>query len=447
MPTAVKAGRQRYIVLALITLALALSTGDRATLSVAGPHMSKELGLGPVEMGWLFSAFAWAYVLGQVPAGWLVDKIGAKRAMLMGILLWSVATVLMGVVGIFPSVFVALLILRFLLGAFETPIGPGSGRIIAAWFPSSERGMSGSIFNAAQYLSLVLFTPLMGWLDYTYGWHHIYFVMGAIGLVMAAFWAFNYYQPAQHPRVTQAELDYIRAGGALVDGDKVSAKSETAAATLKHIGSLFRSRMLCGIFLAQYCITAISWFFLSWFPTYLVKARGFTILDAGMIAALPAICGCIGGVSAGFFSDWLLRRTGSLTFARKIPITIGLLGSASIVLCNYTQSDAVVISLMCAAFFGKGFGNLGWTVIADTAPKEIVGITGGVFNGLGQCSGIITPLVIGYILANTGSFEGALLFTGLHGVVAVLCYWIIVGRIERLDLNIQQKSPEPAYAK
>jgi ACS family glucarate transporter-like MFS transporter len=182
-------------------------------------------------------------------------------------------------------------------------------------------------------------------------------------------------------------------------------------------------------------VTAISWFYLSWFPIYLVKEKGFSILKAGFIASIPAIAGCIGGISSGFVSDWILKKTGSVTLARKIPITIGFTLSATIVICNYVQVESVVIALMSAAFFGKGFGNLGWTVVADTAPKEIIGLTSGVFNSIGQASGIITPVVIGYILQETGSFNGALLFVGAHGLIAIFSYWVIVGKIERFELK------------
>nr|WP_315595242.1 MFS transporter [uncultured Cupriavidus sp.] len=428
-----KAGFYRYITLALITIVLALSTGDRATLSVAGPHMAKDLGLDAVQMGWLFSSFAWAYVLSQVPAGWLVDRIGAKAAITTGLVLWSLTTLLMGAVHWFSFAFAALLVLRFLLGAMESPVGPASGRIIAAWFPASERGVAGAIFNSAQYLSLVVFTPLMGWLDHQFGWNHIFTVMGGLGILLGLVWMRNYFSPADHPRVSRAEIAHIEAGGALVHlGGK--RKSDTPGPRLADIGLLFRNRMLVGIFIAQYCITSITWFFVSWFPSYLVNGRGFSILQAGFVAAVPAICGFIGGVSTGFVSDALLRRTGSLTLARKLPITIGLLLSASMIACNFVDTDWLVIALMSLAFFGKGFGSLGWTVVADTAPARIVGSTGGVFNAVGNVAGIVTPIVIGYIIAETHSFNGALVYVGTHGLVAILCYWLVVGRIERMEL-------------
>ena len=343
-------------------------------------------------------------------------------------------TLLMGGVSLTSFAFLALMVLRFFLGAMEAPVGPASARIITAWFPSSERGIAGAIFNSAQYISLVIFTPLMGWLAQRFGWEHVFVVMGSTGIVFGLLWAKLYYAPLQHPRVSEEELAYLREGGALVDLGGQGDLKKSEGLKLSSVTRLFKSRMLVGIVIAQYCITSITWFFVSWFPSYLVKGRGFSILEAGFVAAIPAVCGCIGGVSSGFVSDWLLKKTGSLTMARKLPITVGLVLSAAMILCNYVDASWMVVALMSAAFFGKGFGSLGWTVVADTAPKEVVGITGGLFGMVGNLGGIVTPVVIGYILAGTGSFNGALVFVGAHGVVAVLSYWLIVGRIERIDL-------------
>ncbi|HHE5698749.1 TPA: MFS transporter [Citrobacter amalonaticus] len=425
----------RYYILFMITLVLTLATGDRATLSVAGPEMQKELGISAVEIGYLFSAFSWAYVISMTPAGWVADKIGSKRAMFLGILLWSVMTVLMGLVSYITFVVPALLILRFLLGVCESPVGPSAGRIIAAWFPSQERGVAGAIFNSAQYASLAIFTPLMAWLCHAFGWDHVFIVMGVIGIVIAFCWSKFFHVPTKHPGINSEEMEYLKEGGALVELDTVtSVKDERKRAGLQEIAQLFKSRMLIGIFIGQYCISAITWFFMTWFPIYLVKERGMSILQAGFMASVPAICGLVGGILSGFFSDWLLRKTNNLSLARKVPITIGLTMSASMILCNYVGSEAMVMFLMSAAFFGKGFGSLGWAVVADTAPKEIIGTTGGLFNSLGNIAGIITPVVIGYILQETNSFANALVFVGTHGIIAVCSYWFIVGKIERLKI-------------
>ena len=387
-------------------------------------------------------------MLAHLPAGWIADRLGAKQTILGGLILWSLVTFLMSGAGWTSYPFLVMLILRFMLGVFESPVGPASGRIIAAWFPSTERGTAGAIFNSAQYVSLVFFTPLMGFLDHRFGWEHIFAVMGVPGFLFAAVWAVTYYPPSAHPRVSAAELDHLRAGGALVELGGTSPATAARGPRWSDLAELFKSRMLVGIFLAQYGISSITWFFVSWFPTYLVKARGLSVLDASLIATVPAICGFVGGVATGFFSDWLLKRTGSLGIARKTPITIGLVMTVLIIGCNYTDSTVLITVLMSAAFFGKGFGSLGWTVVADTAPKEVIGLTGGVFNAIGNTAGIVTPVAIGYILSATGSFNGALLYVGLHGLLAVLCYWIIVGPIERLvireSVGLTRTAPQAA---
>lgn len=121
-----------------------------------------------------------------------------------------------------------------------------------------------------------------------------------------------------------------------------------------------------------------------------------SILKVGLVASIPALCGFAGGVLGGVFSDYLIKRGFSITVARKLPIVLGMLLASTIILCNYTDNTALVVTLMALAFFGKGFGALGWPVISDTAPKEIVGLCGGVFNVFGNVASIVTPLVIGY---------------------------------------------------
>jgi len=430
------ATRYRYLILALITMVLALSSGDRAALSVAGSDMSKELGISSVEMGYLFSIFSWAYVICLIPSGWLADRFGSKKTMALAICVWSVFTVCMGLVHFIGMIVPLLLALRFLLGMAEAPVGPASTRVIASWFPSTERGMAGAIFNSAQYISLAFFTPFMGWLCYAFGWEYVFIVMGTVGFGVAAIWWKNYYLPVSHPKMNGEELDYLRKGEALVDLEAQAAlPKENRRSSLAEVGLLFKSRMLLGMFISQYCVSAVTWFYVTWFPIYLVKERGFDILQAGLVASIPAMCGLIGAVSSGFFSDYLLRRTKSLSIARKTPIITGVLLSSTMMLCNYVDAQWLVIAVMSLAFFGKGFGNLGFSVVADTAPREMIGMTGGVFNALGNTAGIVTPVVIGYLLHSSGSFSSALIYVGAHGLLAAFSYLVIVGRIQRLHLS------------
>ncbi|POD77580.1 MFS transporter [Pseudomonas syringae group genomosp. 3] len=431
----------RYLILLMLFLVTTINYADRATIAIAGSSIQKDLGITAVTLGYIFSAFGWAYVAGQIPGGWLLDRFGSKKVYAMSIFTWSLFTLLQGYVGEFgvSTAIVALFMLRFLVGLAEAPSFPGNARIVAAWFPTAERGTASAIFNSAQYFATVLFAPLMGWIVYTYGWQHVFVVMGAIGIVFSMIWMKVIYGPRNHPMINEAEFEHISSNGALVDLDQDKGKGKEKAASSgpkwDYIRQLLTNRMMLGIYLSQYCINGITYFFLTWFPVYLVQERGMTILKAGIIASLPAICGFIGGVLGGVISDYLLRKGHSLTFARKAPIIGGLLLSTSIVTCNYVDVEWVVVGFMALAFFGKGVGALGWAVMSDVSPKQIAGLSGGLFNTFGNVASITTPIVIGYIISSTGSFKWALVFVGANALLAVISYIFIVGEIKRVELK------------
>jgi MFS transporter, ACS family, glucarate transporter len=433
----VRRSRVRLFIVTMLFLVTTVNYADRATLSIAGPALSKELGLDPVAMGYVFSAFGWSYVIAQVPGGWLLDRFGSRLVYAFSIMIWSLFTVMQGWIGFVSgaSAVVALFALRFLVGFAEAPSFPANARIVAAWFPGNERGTASAFFNSGQYFATVIFAPLMGWIAHDFGWRYVFYVMGVIGIFMGLVWIKTVYAPKDHPGVNEAEFDYIKEGGALVDLDAAGAKAADTGPKWSYISQLLSNRMMLGVYLGQYCINTLTYFFLTWFPVYLVKERGLSILQAGFVATLPALCGFIGGVLGGVISDAILQRTKSLTLARKIPIVGGMLLSMAIIGCNYVDTQALVVGFMALAFFGKGIGALGWAVVSDTSPKEAGGVSGGLFNTFGNLSSITTPIIIGYILAATGSFAGALVFVGLNALLAAVAYLVIVGRIERVQLK------------
>lgn len=437
VPTQEKMTHVRWFIVAMLFFITSINYGDRATISIAGSAMAAELNLTPVNMGYIFSAFGWAYVICQIPGGWLLDKYGSKKVYFYSILLWSLFTLLQGTVWMFHGVwaFLALFFLRFMVGAAESPSFPGNSRIAAAWFPAQERGTAVAIFNSAQYFATVIFAPIMGFLTHQFGWHYVFIFMGGIGIVGSALWLKYIHDPKDHPSINQAEIDYISAGGGLVSMDQKIAGVKKSGPKLSYIKQLLSSRMLMGVCIGQYCINALTFFFISWFPVYLVQERGLGILKTGLLAAIPAICGFVGGILGGVISDALMRKTKSLNIARKTPIVLGMLLSMCMVACNYVDSITLVVVFMSLAFFGKGIGALGWAVLADSAPKEISGLTGGLFNMCGNISSIVTPIAIGYIIHSTGSFKMALVFVSIHALIAVCSYLFVVGDIKRLELK------------
>jgi ACS family glucarate transporter-like MFS transporter/ACS family D-galactonate transporter-like MFS transporter len=429
----------RYLILLMIFIITTLNYADRATLSITGSAMRSEFGFDAIRMGYIFSAFSWAYVLSQLPAGWLLDRFGARRMYAASIFLWSLFTLMQSSIGLAGSAgaaVIALFVLRFAMGMAEAPAFPANAKVVASWFPTAERGTASAIFNSAQYFAAVIFTPLMAWITHSFGWQNVYLVMGVAGIALALTWLKVMKNPSDHPRVNKAELEHIENGGGLVHPQRKTAYADPASpGTWFHVRQLMSNRMLLGVYLAQYCINVLTYFFLTWFPIYLVQARGMTILQAGLTASLPAICGFTGGVLGGVFSDALIRRGHSLTIARKVPIVGGMLLSVCIIGCNYVTADWLVVALMSLAFFGKGIGALGWAVVADTSPKEAIGLSGSIFNMFGNVAGIVTPIVIGYLVARTGSFNGALVFVGINALLTVFSYLVIVKKIERVELR------------
>ncbi len=446
-PTTTKRTRVRFWILALIMVLSTVAYADRSILSISGSGIKQEFGLSAIQLGYILSAFSWAYVLGQVPGGLLLDRIGTKRVYGATLVLWSLATFLIGFVGEFSAnvttAVVLFFTLRFALGFIEAPSFPANARIAVMWFPKSERGFATSLFASASYFAVFVFSPLAGWLVSSFGWPWPFFVLGGLGFVAAIVWRMFMHVPRQHPTMSRAELDYIVDGGALVDVDDFTAASGGRAAlgpvvppgsigpTVKR---LLTNRMLWCAYLGQYCTIALSYFFITWFPIYLVQDRGMNVLNAGFATIAPSLFGFLGGIFGGVVSDYLIGIGWSVSWARKTPFIVGMLAGSTLVLASQLDSNVLIIALMSFAFFGKGAaaGAGTWAVVSDTAPREAIGLAGAIFNGIGNIAGIVTPIVFGYIVAGTKGYGVGLYFVGAHCIVAALLYLFVMGRIERV---------------
>ncbi|GAB3627822.1 glucarate transporter [Pandoraea terrae] len=431
----------RFTILTAILLLATVAYADRAILSIAGPGISKEFGLNHVQLGYILSAFSWAYVIGQIPGGLLLDRFGTKTMYGATLVLWSIATILVGFIGKFTSdVSVALGLLfslRFALGLIEAPSFPANGRVVVMWFPKDERGLATSLFASASYFAVAIFSPFAGWLVAKFGWPAPFFALGLIGIAAAGLWAVVMYEPRNHPRVSKGELDHIVAGGAMVDIDASHELLARPTVSWAVVRMLLGNRMLWCAYVGQYCTIALSYFFITWFPIYLVQARGMNVMEAGFATMVPAISGFLGGIAGGAISDMLIRRGWSVSWARKTPYIVGMAVGCSLVLSAFTESNTVIVLLMTVAFFGKGAasGAGTWAIVSDTAPREAVGLAGAIFNCVGNIGGIVTPIVFGYIVQTTGRYTVGLYFVAAHCLVAAVIYLLFMGKIERVEMR------------
>jgi MFS transporter, ACS family, D-galactonate transporter len=424
-----KTTRVRYGMLALVFVNVVINYLDRSNLSVAATGLSEELKLSTVQLGLIFSAFGWTYAALQIPGGLIADRIGPRILYALCLVTWSLATVAQGLAKGFASLFA----FRLATGAFEAPSYPVNNRIVTSWFPDHERASAIALFVSGQFIGLAFLTPALVALQHYAGWRGLFIVTGLVGLVWGWIWYVFYRDPLKHSRVNKAELDYIEKGGG-VFGPKDHHGDKKSAWRAEDWKQVFSNRTLWGIYIGQFCVNATLWFFLTWFPTYLVKYRGLSFLKTGFLASIPFLSACAGLLLSGFLSDYLIRKGKSISMARKTPIIFGLLLSGSIVGANYTDDTALVIFFMSLAFFGAGIALISWVFVSILSPKHLIGLTGGVFNFMGNLASIVVPIVIGY-LASGGNFKPALVFIGALGVAGACSYIFLVGKIERATVK------------
>ncbi|MET3552030.1 MFS transporter [Burkholderia sp. 567] len=421
--------RKRLIILALLFVTVVINYLDRSNLSIAAPALFKELHIDPVRAGLVFSAFGWTYALMQIPGGWLVDKVSPRVLYAGALALWSAATLLLG----FAGSFVGLVVLRLAVGALEAPAYPINNRVVTTWFPTRERASAIGGYTSGQFVGLAFLTPVLAWLQVHLGWHMVFVATGLAGIAWAAIWYAVYREPRAFRGVNAAEIALIRDGGGLVDlEDRVAARTERTPSTWRDLGVVLGRRKLWGIYLGQFALNSTLWFFLTWFPTYLVKYRGMDFIKSGFLASLPFLAAFVGVLCSGVLSDWLMRRGASQGFARKLPIISGLLISTCIIGANYVTSTGWVIAFMTIAFFGNGFASITWSLVSGLAPARLLGLTGGVFNLIGNLSAIATPIVIG-LLVDGADFSRAITYIAAMALAGSLSYGLLVGKVERID--------------
>lgn len=421
-----KPTRSRYLVMLMLFVCVVITYLDRSNISITAPAMRHELGIDTVQMGWILSAFGWTYAFCQIPGGWLVDRIAPRFFYPALLILWSIATAMLGMVGSFVS----LVCIRLLIGALEAPSYSINNMVVSSWFPDRERAGAIGFYTSGQFVGLAFLTPLLLILQDSHGWRAVFYTTGVGGIVWGLFWLWTYRTPRQSRIANAAEIAEIESGGALVElGSGTIAKRKL---TLDDFKTVFKYRKLWGVYIGQFAVTSCQWFFLTWFPTYLIEFRHYSFVKSGLYASIPFLAAFLGVLTSGFVSDRILRRTDSLGWARKTPIITGLLLSSSIIGANFVEAPELVIGFMALAFFGNGMASIGWSLISSVAPRRLIGLTGGTFNFISNLSGITTPLVIGY-LARDGNFAPGLIYVSVVAVLGALSYILIIGKLERVE--------------
>jgi MFS transporter, ACS family, D-galactonate transporter len=425
----VPASNRRFVVMGLLFVTVVINYLDRSNLSIAAPGIASEFAISPFHMGLVFSAFGWTYTPLQIPGGWLVDRVHPRVLYPSTIVFWSLATVSLGL----ANGFALLIVLRMTVGLFEVPSFLINNRIATTWFGEHERATCIAVYTAAEFVGLAFLTPILAWLKVTFGWPSVFFVTGALGLVWALTFRRLYHDPADFPGVNQAEIARIRAEGGIPDlSERILLRRRTRSSTLwRDLGVVLGRRKLWGIYFGHFAWGTTSTFFLTWFPTYLVTYRHLDFIKAGFLASLPFLGAFVGVLCSGMLSDTMVRRGFSLSWARKTPIIGGLALSTTIIGANFVSDPVLIIAFLSLAFFANGLASIHWSLVSATAPERLIGLTSGMFNGIGGLSGISAPIIIGLLLRG-GDFTRPLTFIACIAALGACSYIFVVGKLERV---------------
>ncbi len=404
--------KTRHMILGVMCLMYFIAYIDRVNISVAAPLIREEMGLTSSQLGLVFSAFAYPYAAMQILGGWMADKFGPKKVLIVLSLIWGVATVLTG----FAGSVLMLVVLRFVLGIGEGGAFPTATRAFTYWMPVAERGFAQGITHSFARLGGAITPPIVLVIVAAAGWREAFIVLGAVSLGWTLLYAFFFKDsPDKHSRVTAQELQEI----GYRRGD-----SQQAAKAATPWRRLFRRMWL--VTFVDFCYGWSLWVYLTWLPSYLKEARGFDLKQLALFTALPLMAGVVGDTLGGVLSDRIYRRTGNLRLARGAILFVGLAGSLMFIAPMTFTADAVnaVILLSLSFFFLELTNAVLWSLPLDIAGKY-AGTAGGMMNTGFGVAGMVSPVVFGYLIERTGSYDLPFMISGaLLGVGALASLFI-----------------------
>ncbi|MGA3017375.1 MAG: MFS transporter [Bryobacteraceae bacterium] len=422
MPPTSRAGVSglRWWIAGLIFLATIINFVNRLTISVLAPVITTDLHLTATQFAGVANAFLIAYTISQGLSGKLYDRIGTKRGFTVSVTIWSLASM----AHVFARGLFSLDCFRFALGLGEAGNWPGAAKVIAQWFPVSERALGMGIFNSGTSIGSVVATPLIVWMQLRFGWQATFLVLGAAGFVWLALWLSLYEVPERHPRLTPQEYALIR------EGRPTEAQKPVPLATL------LRRREAWAIAIARFFADPVWWLYITWLPLYLYKTHGFSLQQIGMFAWLPFVAADAGSLGGGWLSGFLIARGWSVDRARKAVITGGMLCMGTGMLAARAGSAAAALAFIAVVLFGfQSWINNVQTLPSDYFPEQAVGSVtgmGGVAAGIGA---MLSIQATGFVVDRWHTYNPILWVAGLLPLVATAVLFMLGGPIRRLRLE------------
>jgi len=417
--------RVRYLLVLLIFVVAAVVNIDRTNISIAGSYIAADYHISKIQLGWVFSGFLVGYAAFLIPSGWIAGRLGPRRTLTGGLIWWGVLTVATALVP--PSMtnaLWALIIVRFILGLGEALAYPSANLFIAAWFPSHERGKANAWVQGGAQLGSGIAPPLVAFIIYNFGWHAVFFVSAAIGLVIAIFWYWAARDtPAQHAKVTRTELAYIRAG--------LPVQIEGAMPPVPW-KKIFTSKDSWGTALAYAGFGYAATIFSTWFFIYLKDGLGFDLKSSAVLGMLPFIATTSCCLAGGFISDWMVKRW-SYYIGRSLFGAFTLVLSGIILIIGGHADNPVTAALLLAAGAGAIYlGQAVYYAVAADLGGPYTGVISGMVSMCGQIAGAITATLTPYFATHYGWEYAFYVAAGVTFVCTIP--WLFVNPTRRLHV-------------
>jgi sugar phosphate permease len=384
--------KTRWLVLLLISLMYMITYMDRTGISIAAPAMAKEFGLSQTALGIVFSVFLWAYALGQIPLGSLADRLGPRLVLLIIVPFWSVMTAMTAIAGGIAS----LIVMRFVFGLAEAGAFPAATRAMQLWFPKAERGIVHGVTHSFSRFAVAVVPFIAVSIMVAFGWRWIFYVFGAAGLLWSVAFYFLYRNlPEEDAKVNQSELAQIR--GRDPDGAIKPVDLHQHLAPPWRV--IFRSANMWYIAAGYCCFYYGTYFFMTWFPTYLLEYRHLSLKSVGLLASLPLLAGMVGDIVGGTLTDTVYRKTGKLKFARRIVAAPAMLVSGACLIPAAMTHFAwtAILCLTASLFFLELVISPAWAVPMDVG-GEFSGTVSGVMNMAGSLAASLSPIIFGSLV-------------------------------------------------
>jgi MFS transporter, ACS family, hexuronate transporter len=391
------------VICALLLLGTTKNYMDRQILGVLKTTLQHNLGWNELDYGNLVLAFQIAYALGLLFVGRLIDRFGTRAGYAAAMIFWSIASMGHAVARTLTDFIAA----RFALGFGEAAVFPASIKSVAEWFPAKERALATGIFNAGTNIGAII-TPLtIPWITIHWGWRAGFILTGALGFLWVALWLLLYKKPEEHPRVSPAELVYIRSD------------SPPSGARVRWL-SLIPHAETWAFVAGKFLIDPIWWFYLFWTPDFLQTKHGLTLMQIGVPVMAIYLVSDAGSVAGGWLSSELIRRGKTVNAARKIAMLICAICAVPVMYTPRAQGlwEAVILIGLAAAAH-QGFSCNLFTLVSDAFPSRAVASVVGIGGMAGAVGGMLIAKIVGYVLQWTGSYRVPFLIAGLAYVVAL----------------------------